>query len=329
MLYRLVYGTTAALALLTVVAADAYLADAAAERAAPATLVRHGSIIPLAFTAVIALGAIELGRLLRVSGHRPSVAWATLSCAVLMLSPWLCAGGVLGDHPVDVEGLHWQVIWIAVAVLGTVVVHLCRGGSATALTDVAATLLIVLYVGFLPSFAIQLRCDADIGDPIAGAWTLLVVLAVVFASDITALYVGRALGRHKLVPSISPGKTVEGFVGGVAGSVAAALMIWGAGFLPVPEEEPTTALERLAVLAGDMTIGISRLTFTQVILFGMAMAVTAQIGDLFESLIKRSAQVKDSSSLIPGMGGVLDVIDGAVFAVPLAWYLLTRTWHVV
>ena len=112
--------------------------------------------------------------MLRAAGLRPSVMWATLSCAVLMLSPWLCAGGMLGDQPVDVEGIHWQVIWLTVGFLGAAVIHLRRGGTETGITDVAATLLIVLYLGFLPSFAIQLRSGTDTGNPIVGAWTLLV-----------------------------------------------------------------------------------------------------------------------------------------------------------
>lgn len=87
--------------------------------------------------------------------------------------------------------------------------------------------------------------------------------------------------------------------------------------------------ERLARLAHEAGLAFRGLDLSQVIVFGIAMSVSSQMGDLFESLVKRSAQVKDSSKLVPGMGGVLDVVDGAVFAVPLAWFLLTRLWHVV
>ncbi len=329
MLNRISYGAVAILALVTVVATDAFIASTTEPDARFAALLRHGSVMPVFFSLVMVVGVAELTRLLGLLGHRPSVVWASLMCVVLMLSPWLCAGGVLGSSPVDVEGLHWQVIWLLVAVLGTMVVHLRRGVSQQAMADLGATLLTIVYLGFLPSFAVQMRCDANIGDPIAGAWTVLIILGMVFASDIGALYVGKAIGSTRLAPSISPGKTVEGLIGGVVGSVVLAAGVWAASSIVPPDREISTVGDHLAVLAYEATRVVARLTFAQ--MFGLAAAVSlaSQVGDLFESLIKRSAQVKDSSQLIPGMGGVLDVLDGAVFAVPLAWLLLTRVWQVV
>ncbi|MEE9295896.1 MAG: phosphatidate cytidylyltransferase [Phycisphaerae bacterium] len=329
MLNRLAYGAVAILALVTVVAADAFLADEASDRSVLGDLLRHGSLIPILFTLVVLRGVMEFVTILRAAGHKPCGGWAMLSCAVLMLSPWLCAGGILGHNPVDVEGLHWQVIWLGAAVLGAALIHVARGVSPNVIADLASTMLIILYLGFLPSFAIQLRADVDLSDPIAGAWTLLFVLAIVFVSDIAALYSGVALGRHRLAPSISPGKSIEGFVGGIIGSVLLAVAFWRLARIIGPEEQPADTVEWLSALADQMTAGIKRLTLSQSVLFGVAISVASQIGDLFESLLKRGAQVKDSSRLIPGMGGVLDVVDGTLFAVPLAWFLLTRFWHVV
>lgn len=328
MLNRFVYGVVAILALITIVAVDARWADTADSRRLLAALVRHGSLIPPAITGVILLGVVELGRLLRELGHRPRVGWAAFCCMVLMLSPWFCAGEVLGNSPVDVEGLQWQVVWLMFAVVGTLVVHLRDGVSPTAVSDTSATLFVILYLGLLPSFAVQLRSDANLGHPAAGAWTLLLILMTVFGSDIAALYVGKALGRRRLAPRISPGKSVAGFVGGVCGSIVVGIGVYAASQVAPVSETPMPG-DPLRQLAAEATRVLGGLTLPQMIGFAAAMSVISQVGDLFESLIKRSAQVKDSSRLIPGMGGVLDVIDGAVFAVPLAWFLLTRVWHVV
>ncbi len=329
MLNRIIYGGIAILALVTVVAVDAGLADGADRHPAFASLIRHGSVIPPALTCVILLGAVELGRLLKLLGHRPNMPWATVCCAVLMLSPWLCAGEILGDHPADVEGLQWQVAWVMLSALGTMIVHLRRGVSATAVGDAAATLFVVLYMGFLPAFAVQLRVDTNLTHPMAGAWSLLLILALVFASDIGALYVGRALGKRKLAPAISPGKSVAGFVGGIVGSVVIGLAIRSLSLVEPPVSESLGAFDHYRRLANEVTYILGELNLGQLIAFSAIMSISSQLGDLFESLIKRCAQVKDSSRLIPGMGGILDVIDGTLFAVPLAWFLLTRVWNVV
>ena len=81
--------------------------------------------------------------------------------------------------------------------------------------------------------------------------------------------------------------------------------------------------------ADQFTSLVARMSLMQAIVFGLVISIMTQIGDLFESVIKRAAQVKDSSNLVPGMGGVLDVIDGVIFAGPAAWFLLTRTWGLV
>ncbi len=329
MINRLVYGSIAVLALLTAVASDAALASRSEGSHMLSSLIRAGSVIPIVFTLVVIVCAGEILRLLRLLGHRPAVAWSVLVCAMLMLSPWLCAGGVLGDSPVDVEGLHWQIVWVTLGFIGAAVIHLRRGVSSTALGDLGATTVTIMYAGVLPSFAIQMRSDANYGHAAVGAWTLLIVLAVVFASDIGALYVGRALGRRRLAPSISPGKSVAGFFGGIGASVVASVGFCALSLVTMPEGDGDTTLQRLGMLAHEAGLAFGRLGFAQAVVFGIAMSVSSQIGDLFESLLKRSAQVKDSSNLVPGMGGVLDVIDGVLFAVPIAWFLLTRLWQVV
>lgn len=124
-------------------------------------------------------------------------------------------------------------------------------------------------------------------------WILLVLFMVMF-NDTCAYFTGTFCGRHKLYPSVSPKKSVEGAVGGLAGSViAAALAHWT--FLP------WTA-------------------FTQILLLGLVAGVVAELGDLFESLLKRAFGIKDSGNLIPGHGGILDRLDSLMFVFPLTYY---------
>ncbi len=331
MVDRLVYGSLAVLGLLTAVAADAFLADTSETRGVFASLFRHGSVIPVLFTVVMVAAVFELRTLLARLGRRPSAGFAAVVCAVLMLSPWLAAGEWLGTSPTDVEGVQWQLVWIVFGLLGTFAWHVRRGVHDGAVADMSATLFVIVYLGLLPSFAVQLRSDVNHVFPATGAWTLLIVLAIAFSADIGALYVGSAIGRRKLAPSISPGKTVEGYLGGVASSVAVACAFWAISLIPEPTEaaniEATST--RLAILANMATGAVGQLSLVQTILFGTALSVATQLGDLFESLLKRVAQVKDSSKVMPGMGGILDVVDGVIFAVPVAWLLLTRVWQVV
>lgn len=124
------------------------------------------------------------------------------------------------------------------------------------------------------------------------AWVFL-VLAVVFSGDTAAFYVGRTWGRRKLCPNVSPGKTVEGAVGGVAGSVVAGSLV---KLLALPE-----------------------LPWQESMIFFVAASVLGQAGDLFESILKRTSGVKDSGTLLPGHGGILDRIDALLFVAPLAF----------
>lgn len=148
----------------------------------------------------------------------------------------------------------------------------------------------LLYVAFFLSHLVLIRHLAT------GPIWILFLLAVVFAGDIGAYYVGSFLGRHKLYPCVSPGKTIEGAAGGLAAGIGAAYLM-RIYFFPW------------------LTIG-------QVIFLSLSLGVTAQIGDLVESMFKRAAQVKDSGKLLPGHGGLLDRIDGVILAAPVLFYEL-------
>jgi phosphatidate cytidylyltransferase len=145
----------------------------------------------------------------------------------------------------------------------------------------------VVYIPLLLSLVVLLRATAD------GATWIFLLCAVVFAGDTAALYAGTLWGRHKLCPSISPGKTVEGALGGLVAN----LLVGIAGkILFLPGVEWATCL-----------------------LFSIGAGLAGQVGDLFESELKRVAGIKDSGNLLPGHGGVLDRIDALLFAAPVAY----------
>jgi phosphatidate cytidylyltransferase len=139
----------------------------------------------------------------------------------------------------------------------------------------------ILYVGWLLSYLVALRLDAGRG------WVFLALFAT-FGSDTAAFFVGRALGRHRLAPRISPAKTWEGAIAGLFGGIIGSLIIVAIFGLPI--------------------------SYGQTIILGILVSIFGQLGDLAESLLKRNVGVKESGSLIPGHGGLLDRMDSVVFA---------------
>lgn len=159
------------------------------------------------------------------------------------------------------------------------------------LQELAFNFFSVVYVAFLFSHMLLLR------NLTHGVYVTFLALGLTWATDTGAYFVGRAFGRHKLAARISPNKTVEGAVGGLFFAVVISLLV--SRLLPVR----SIGLEMMGIL-------------------GLAVGVTAQIGDLVESAIKRFAGVKDSGQVIPGHGGVLDRIDSWLFTIPIVYYLL-------
>jgi phosphatidate cytidylyltransferase len=180
-------------------------------------------------------------------------------------------------------GLQWALIALAMTLL------IVMGASLLGPVHDARDRIVLgasglLYAAALPGFLLLVpRAE------------VLLLVGVVWAGDVGAYYGGRALGRHALAPAISPKKTVEGALIGLAASVAAGFaIVWV-----------------LQVDGGSALLGV----------FIVIVAISAQVGDLAESALKRSAGVKDSSSLLPGHGGMLDRIDGLLFAAPVFYFL--------
>ncbi len=177
------------------------------------------------------------------------------------------------------------------------------------MADASASIFCLFYIGMTLRTLPALRENPE-GN---GASLLAFLLCVVWAGDTAGLYVGRALGRHKMAPTLSPNKTWEGTLGSLAGS----LLATGA----------LLALAHLLAVEWDS----ARLSYPEDVWYWLGLAVVvnaaAQVGDLAESALKRSAGVKDSGSLLPGHGGVLDRIDALLVAAPVLWYaLLIHQW---
>jgi len=175
-----------------------------------------------------------------------------------------------------------------------------RGPQRRPLGAVAATVMGILYTGCLLSFGYALREHPYAVGQRAGTALVAFPLVLTWASDIGAFFVGRAVGGPKLIPSVSPGKTIAGALGGLAATV---LVSW------------------LYVRFALAPVALLTMTIPATILFGALISVSAQIGDLVESLLKREANVKDSSHLIPGHGGLLDRLDSLLFVLPVAYLL--------
>jgi phosphatidate cytidylyltransferase len=258
---------------------------------------------------VSAIGAWEFYRIARASGERPL---SDVGIALAGLVPLAVHAHYLGLFTVRPA----LAALVLLCVLGSTI--WLRGVDGRPLGAAAATLLGVLYTAGMLSFGYAIRYhDTVIGYDLVGAKQLalgsLVVrvppggvllilpLVVTWASDIGAYFTGRAVGGRRLMPTVSPGKTIAGALGGlVAGMLVAYLYARG-------------------VLAPVAHLGFAP---WGALLFGAVISIAAQVGDLFESLLKREGGVKDSSRIIPGHGGVLDRVDSLLFVLPVAYLLL-------
>jgi phosphatidate cytidylyltransferase len=179
-------------------------------------------------------------------------------------------------------------------------------GPGYAVTRISLTLFLAAYLGLLPSFFAQLRWlrwtdpPSDREATTRGTLALALAIFVPKFCDVGAYFTGRFLGRHRATPVLSPKKTWEGFAGGLAAAVLTALVIHHLG----------------PVFPGGEWAWLSATAF------GLVVGFVGILGDLAESLIKRDCQKKDASQVVPGFGGVLDVVDSIVFAAPVVYWWL-------
>ncbi len=254
-------------------------------------------VVAVVLAGVAALGAAEVCRIAEAGGWRP-FRWLAVPASALLVLSAAWSGGWEG----------WSA-WFAAVLLvlflgGLAAAVFLRGPSGAPLPSVATSVAAPLYVGATLAFAVHLRSLPATGGGAMGwegALVLVFPLVVTWLGDSGAYFAGHRWGRRKLIPSVSPGKTVEGGVGGLTASIAGSVLF--ATFLL----GPVSGLEMSPAAAA---------------LLGLLLGAVAQTADLAESLLKREAGVKDSGTLLPGHGGVLDRFDAVFFTLPVTYALL-------
>jgi phosphatidate cytidylyltransferase len=272
-------------------------------------IVWNGGLLLAAVVAALAvLGAGELFDLAEQSGVRPLRGLGMGFAVLPALATWML--GTTGDTNLSIIPLWLLSQWPLVAVLGPVAVLVGvlwkRAPDQRPLAAAAVTLFGAVYCGLLPSALLVIRYAAGPDRSWAATWLVFFPLAVTWLCDSFAMWGGKAFRGPPMAPTVSPGKTRSGGVSGLAGGILAALVFVPIVLVPVGRGFP---LWQAAVM-------------------GLVLATMAQLGDLAESLFKREAGVKDSGTLIPGHGGVLDRLDSLYFVLPTA-ALLFRAFGVL
>lgn len=229
----------------------------------------------------------EYARLMRAMGHRPALPLGGAATAAIVL-----AAGLLPPH-----GAHAGAV-AALATLAILAWTVFRPEGFSAM-DGLLTLAGVFYVGLLSYLVLLRRLGGGAGWDAGLMWAGMAFLCT-WGADTLAYFVGITWGRHKLAPKISPQKSVEGLLGGIAGAALAGLL-WGPA-IPLPRWQGAA--------------------------LGAAIALIATVGDLAESALKRTAGVKDAGRLLPGHGGVLDRFDSSLFVLPFVYYIATLLYGV-
>ncbi len=256
------------------------------------------AIVALAVALVMLLALFEYFALGEAIGHRAYRFWTATCALFLIYVQWLM--GAVASYRLSGGLIAYQRIWwfanglpsleavFFLFVLGVAALTLgTKRPLVEALPAAGMSATGLILVAFPLSFAVRLH-----GTGREGPLLLLFALVITWAGDSAAYFVGRSIGKHALAPHLSPKKTWEGTVASLLGSLIVALIF--ARFMTVP-------LPRLLAMAA---VG----------------NVAGQVGDLLESAYKRSAGIKDSGSILPGHGGVLDRIDALILAIPVVWY---------
>ena len=253
---------------------------------------------PFILSALAAIMALEFYRMVSAAGIPNFDRIGLLGCIALIGVTWMA--GVSGGF----DGA-WDSVVIFLVVIGIFLRQFPQKHNPQPLQTIGGTLFGVLYIGLLWNFMAKLmlfgRPPGLEGIYWPGRWLLLYAVFAAKFTDIGAYLVGCAIGRHKLIPRISPGKSWEGVFGGIAlGTLVGTAYVW----------------------ALRDTFAPMGLTPLRAVPLGIFLSVCGVVGDLTESLFKRAANVKDSGGVIPGMGGLLDVLDSILFTAPGVYLFL-------
>jgi phosphatidate cytidylyltransferase len=252
---------------------------------------------PFLLITVLALSLLACFELLALLGPeiRPQAWFGFLAVAGLVIANWMSPlVQALGDGAGwDPEPWHWVLGFFAAVVLASFLLEMAVfRGSGGSVPRMATAVWLASYLGLLPCFLVQLRW---LGGGTSGV-ALALAIFVPKCCDSGAYFTGHWIGKHPMTPLLSPKKTWEGAAGGLLASMAAAI-----------------AINRLgpALNYGLVEIG-----------FGISVGLAALLGDLAESLIKRDSGQKDASQVVPGFGGILDIVDSVIFSAPVSYWWL-------
>lgn len=249
----------------------------------------------LSVVLLVVLSTLELHALVE-SLPRPSLALCLLATLLVAFAGWPAAAGLL---PASIDPWRLTAWGFALVVLaGFGWEMLCFREPGGVVVRLSLLLWITAYLGLLPAFFVQLRYWPPQSPPLAGVAAMTLVIFVPKCCDIGAYFTGRALGRTPMTPLLSPKKTWEGLAGGLT---LATLIAVGVHSFVAPVFS----------------------SYLEAVAFGLVVGIVSVLGDLAESLIKRDCLKKDASHVVPGFGGILDVVDSVLFAAPVAyWWLL-------
>ncbi len=304
---RVISGSLLAVGIIVLMALDGWLATCSVPETTIAGVnvlawLCNGGISTLIVLVLSALAAKEVTQFVRQAGYRPNRAVVQLFAAGLVIGPYIMFNLRQGADWCDGS---WGLLWVSIALGVAFLLQAARRGTEHATINVASAVFIIVYTGGLAGYMTRLRME--IGG-YEGTVVLLFSVLLVKANDMGAFFTGTAFGKHKLIPWLSPKKTWEGFVGGLLVTVILSVLL---GSL-LPDS-----------ITARMTGGPLGYPWGFV-WFGLLMGLLSVAGDLVASLLKRDAAVKDSGEVIPGMGGVLDILDSPLLAAPAAWFFWTR-----
>jgi len=241
---------------------------------------------------VIARAVWEFYMICEAKGLRTYKVWGVIGTVALISGSWF----FFRHRDVVQLSYDFDILILLVFALGVFLRQFPQKLNPQGIETMAVTLFGLIYVAWLANFITRI----NFVSPSGRFWVMFLVVATKF-TDMGAYLVGSTLGRHKMIPRISPKKTWEGTVGGVLFAVGGSVLC-------------------LRLLGNELTR--DGLTLTHAILLGLLLGAAAVIGDLAESLVKREAGVKDSSAILPGHGGALDMIDSFLFTAPLLYVYL-------
>jgi phosphatidate cytidylyltransferase len=243
------------------------------------------------------VGLIEFYGLVEKRGLVCFKFWGVLGGVLLMFGTFAHFQGWLGLNNTPAMVNDFELCFLILFVLGLCVRQFVSRSNTAGILAISTTLFGLMYVPWLMNFIQKINFLPGIGDN--GKFYVLYFILVTKFSDTGAYVVGSLIGRHKMIPRISPGKTWEGFGGAVVVSTVASLTC--------------------AQIAGNHLPGM---TVSHAVMLGVILSCTAVVGDLIESLFKREAGVKDSGHFFPGIGGILDLLDSLLFNAPIMYLYL-------